>query len=694
MTYTASAGCYTTATYSPDDNKLRLYASARLDAETYARVKAAGFKWAPKQDLFVAPMWTPGREDLLLELAGEIGDEDTSLVDRAEQRADRFDDYADRRQDEANRAHDAVQSICDGIPMGQPILVGHHSERHARKDAERIDNGMRKAVKLWDTAKYWERRAKGAIQHAKYKERPDVRHRRIKGIEADKRKAERAIERLTTSAERWRKVAATEPEEAREKLAVFVSGRDESHFSYRFPLDKYPRTVEGASAYEGDMSLYSALTGHVIDGAKAAELAITSCEKSLPHYQRWIAHYDNRLTYERAMLDEQGGTAATKYNLEVGGRILYDGEWLVILRVNKAGETVNSVTATPPRGVTWSKTWKIEAERIRDYKAPSAEDSAKVKKATALPPLCNYPGEGFLHQTKEEYEKTVPRWSDFSKITTLKATEKYGRHRVRQTRKRDGAYYETQLVYLTDQKRVDPPAPEPTGPVVFDPVATEATEARLKAYQPPQPKKPDPDAAKFAALREQAKAGVQVVSAPQLFPTPPELAARMVELAEIIPAAGVRILEPSAGTGAIISALIADVGMSLQRAELVAVEHNTAIASTLKHRFPAVKVRNADFLDCNGDLGTFDRILMNPPFANAEDIKHIKHAMGFLKPGGRLVAICAGGPRQEEQLRPLIENNGGTWEPLPAGTFESSGTGVNSVLLVYDASVSGILILV
>ena len=66
-----------TATYCPEDNKLRLYSDARLGAETYARVKAAGFKWAPKQELFVAPMWTPDREDLLLELCGEIGDEDT-----------------------------------------------------------------------------------------------------------------------------------------------------------------------------------------------------------------------------------------------------------------------------------------------------------------------------------------------------------------------------------------------------------------------------------------------------------------------------------------------------------------------------------------------------------------------------------------------------------------------------------------
>jgi len=65
-----------TATYSPEDNKLRLYSSSRLDSATYERVKATGFKWAPRQELFVAPMWTPVREDLLMELCGEIGDEE------------------------------------------------------------------------------------------------------------------------------------------------------------------------------------------------------------------------------------------------------------------------------------------------------------------------------------------------------------------------------------------------------------------------------------------------------------------------------------------------------------------------------------------------------------------------------------------------------------------------------------------
>lgn len=72
------------ATYSPDDNKLRLYARHRLDEDTYAKVSAAGYKWAPKQKFFVAPAWTPAREDLALSLAGEIEDEDSTLLERQE----------------------------------------------------------------------------------------------------------------------------------------------------------------------------------------------------------------------------------------------------------------------------------------------------------------------------------------------------------------------------------------------------------------------------------------------------------------------------------------------------------------------------------------------------------------------------------------------------------------------------------
>ena len=218
-----------TATYSPKDNKLRLYSTTRLDRETYARVKAAGFIWAPKQDLFVAPMWTPSREDLLIELAGEIEDEDRSLVDRAGERADRFSDYKESRIEDAQRAHDAVHRIADNIPFGQPILVGHHSERHARKDAERIENGMRKTVQMWQTARYWEQRAAGALHHAKYKALPGVRHRRIKGLEADKRKQERNKQEAEMWLKLWTECANERDKELQAKVALRIAGMCHLH---------------------------------------------------------------------------------------------------------------------------------------------------------------------------------------------------------------------------------------------------------------------------------------------------------------------------------------------------------------------------------------------------------------------------------------------------------------------------------
>lgn len=71
---------------------------------------------------------------------------------------------------------------------------------------------------------------------------------------------------------------------------------------------------------------------------------------------------------------------------------------------------------------------------------------------------------------------------------------------------------------------------------------------------------------------------------------------------------------------------------------------------------------------------------MNPPFANAADVAHILHARRFLAPGGRIVGICAAGPRQHAALQPLADS----WEYLEPGTFE--GTNVRAVLFTMGAA--------
>ena len=329
------AGRMLTASYAPEDNKLRLYSASRLDAEDYARVKAAGFAWAPKQDCFVAPMWTPAREDLALELAGEIDDEDTSLVNRAQQRADRFGAYSEHRQADYQQARNGIAAIADQIPLGQPILVGHHSERHARKDAERIRNGMARAVQMWEQAEYWQERAKGALRHAKYRERADVRARRIKGLEADLRKQQKTLAHNEEFLTAWQKYGHSE------KNARDIANHD--HLSQCFPLADYPRE-SFASQYEGVMSLWVALESSVITPLQAQDIAISAHERIITYTQRWIAHLTNRLAYEQTMLADAGGTVADRTWPEKGGAcrcwVSRHREWLTIQKVNKISVTL------------------------------------------------------------------------------------------------------------------------------------------------------------------------------------------------------------------------------------------------------------------------------------------------------------------------------------------------------------------
>jgi len=159
----------------------------------------------------------------------------------------------------------------------------------------------------------------------------------------------------------------------------------------------------------------------------------------------------------------------------------------------------------------------------------------------------------------------------------------------------------------------------------------------------------------------------------QFFETPPDLCKRMVRIADI--EKNGRVLEPSAGSGNILRALSTDI-------DKVAIELNPAMLPKLACAGSGLQVHEGNFLSFDApQFEKFDAVIMNPPFSNGQDIAHIQHALTFLKPGGRLVAICANGPRQAEKLKPIVEQHGGTWEPLPADTFKQSGTGVNTVLL-------------
>ena len=165
------------------------------------------------------------------------------------------------------------------------------------------------------------------------------------------------------------------------------------------------------------------------------------------------------------------------------------------------------------------------------------------------------------------------------------------------------------------------------------------------------------------------------------FPSPPPVVARLMELADVQP--GMRVLEPSAGKGAIAYAC-AEAGAVVGCYELMEANY-AALAGDAR----LGSVRHMDFL-AQAPEASYDLVVMNPPFAKQADIKHVLHALRFLKPGGLLVSVMAASVafrdnKLTQDFRALIREQGGDIEALPDGAFKSSGTMVRTVIVTIPA---------
>ncbi len=76
-------------------------------------------------------------------------------LERKLAKATRYESYAINAEKRAEIRQKNASAISSMIPLGQPILIGHHSERRHRKDMERIDNNMRKSVEESKKAEYF-----------------------------------------------------------------------------------------------------------------------------------------------------------------------------------------------------------------------------------------------------------------------------------------------------------------------------------------------------------------------------------------------------------------------------------------------------------------------------------------------------------------------------------------------------------
>lgn len=165
------------------------------------------------------------------------------------------------------------------------------------------------------------------------------------------------------------------------------------------------------------------------------------------------------------------------------------------------------------------------------------------------------------------------------------------------------------------------------------------------------------------------------------FETPPNIAAQLVAAAEVGPL--MRVLEPSAGHGAIIRAM--PHGAFVDAVEIAPERRERLLDAHLALHSGGGVMIGRDFLTLEPD-DAYDAVVMNPPFARGADVDHITHALRFLRPGGRLAAIASAGvefreDKRTRDFRALVAHNHGTIRPLPEGSFASSGTYVRTVLV-------------
>lgn len=298
------------ATYSAEDDKLRLYLNGRVERDSYEYLRSIGFKATPKQDCCFAGVWSVKAEDACLALIpadADIEDEDYSPAERAADRAERFAGYRDNRRAEAGGLADRYESM--------PSVYGNQNAGRAERQALRRDRVRGNALSQWSKAEYWQSRTQGVIDHALYRLKPGVRRARLLRLESELRKLESRRDSSIVFWNKWKQIAAMDDLDEQTKLAEACSGGNGGSFWDCAHPD---------GEQFGEHSLYRLMVPitdaddkpkwRAITGAEAAVIALSKFPEKGPGAEgsvtdRWVKHFQHRIAYEKAMIDAEGGMA-------------------------------------------------------------------------------------------------------------------------------------------------------------------------------------------------------------------------------------------------------------------------------------------------------------------------------------------------------------------------------------------------
>ena len=133
-----------------------------------------------------------------------------------------------------------------------------------------------------------------------------------------------------------------------------------------------------------------------------------------------------------------------------------------------------------------------------------------------------------------------------------------------------------------------------------------------------------------------------------------------------LPSKSLRVLEPSCGDGRILDAL--------RECECNVLGIEVHAGRAAEARSKGYSVITGNFLE-QPPTGDFDVVVMNPPFYGRHYVKHVRHALKFLKPGGVLAAVLPATAHYDHR------ELSGQWSDLPVGSFAEAGTNVPTGIL-------------
>lgn len=235
--------------------------------------------------------------------------------ERLERKLAKRAEWAAKAKQRSDARIGAAHRIADGIPLGQPILVGHHSEAHARRDQARIQTNMDKGVEELKLANHHGQKADGL---------------------------ERQLEKSVFS----------DDGDAIEQLEKRIADNEE----------KRDRRKEVNRLYRKGDQAGLAAHGHNLEKLRDA-LKVASSWGKMPYPAYSLTNIGARIRADRERIRVIQARRDRAANAEAAGGVVIEGEAYV--RVTFSEKPVRSIIlALKASGFTWSA-WSWHGERIK-----------------------------------------------------------------------------------------------------------------------------------------------------------------------------------------------------------------------------------------------------------------------------------------------------------------------------------------